>query len=75
MSVQEIKFNLILDYEVRQLQARKTIACTTEIRDVYNRIVQYFGTQQIGEIFPDSANPFIDLEIIIQDKLKSIINY
>lgn len=74
MTLQE-KFDIILDYEVRQQQARKFINEATVIRDIYNRIVQYFGTQQIGEIFPDSTNPFIDLEITIQDKLKSLINY
>lgn len=74
MTVHE-KFDVILDYEIRQLQARKFIPGTTEIRDVYNRIVQYFGTQQIGEIFPDSSRPFTDLEIIIQNELESIINY
>lgn len=74
MTVQE-KFDVILDYEIRQQQARKFIQGATEIRDIYNRIVQYFGTQQIGEIFPDSARPFTDLEIIIQNELESLINY
>jgi hypothetical protein len=69
------KFDVILDYEIRQQQARKFIQGATEIRDIYNRIVQYFGTQQIGEIFPDSARPFTDLEIIIQNELESLINY
>lgn len=74
MTVQE-KFDVILDYEIRQQQARKFIQGATEIRDIYNRIIQYFGTQQIGEIFPDSARPFTDLEIIIQNELESLINY
>jgi hypothetical protein len=69
------KFDVILDYEIRQQQARKFIQGATEIRDIYNRIIQYFGTQQIGEIFPDSARPFTDLEITIQNELESLINY
>jgi hypothetical protein len=74
MTVQE-KFDVILDYEIRQQQARKFIQGATEIRDIYNRIVQYFGTQQIGEIFPDSVRPFTDLEILIQNELESLIIY
>lgn len=74
MTVQE-KFDVILDYEIRQQQARKFIQGATEIRDIYNRIIQYFGTQQIGEIFPDSTRPFTDLEIIIQNELESLVNY
>ncbi len=44
MTVQE-KFDVILDYEIRQQQSRKFIQGATEIRDIYNRIIQYFGTQ------------------------------
>lgn len=76
MTLQE-KFDLILDYEIRQLQVQQYILdAATDIRDVYDRIIQYFGTQQIGELFPDSARPFTELDILIQKKLESIImNY
>lgn len=74
MTLQE-KFDIILDYEVRQQQARKFINEGTVIRDIYNRIVQYFGTQQIGEIFMDSVHPFTELETIIRNELVSLINY
>lgn len=74
MTLQE-KFDLILDYEIRQLQVQQYIL-DVAIRDVYERIIQYFGTQQIGELFPDSARPFTELEILIQKKLESLImNY